>query len=617
MVMGLLVVSFAIWGIGDIFRGFGLSTVAKIGRTEITTEQFRTYYNDKLQQLSRRVGRPLSADQARALGLDRQIMGQLVAETTLDERARELRLNLSDAEIAKQITEDKNFAGPTGQFDRLRFEALIRNANFTEARYVSEQRRLLLRRELADTITGGINPPTAMLAAITRFQSEERAIEYALLGPGQAGDIPAPSADQIAKYFDERKVLFRAPEYRKLTLVTLTPGELVKWQSVPDADARKVYELNIDKYGASERRNLRQIVFPNIDEAKAASEKIAKGATFESIVTERGLKDGDVDLGVVAKSALIDPAVAEAAFSLKEGETSGPVQGRFGVVIVNAGKIEPAQTRPYEQVAQQIKTEIATSKVRSEINDLQNKIEDARAGGATLAEAAQKANVAARSIDAIDRSGRGLDGQPVANLPQGADIITPAFTTEVGIEADPIQIQGGGYLWYEVIGVTPARERPLEEVKEQVEQRWRDDEIARRLKTKADTMLEKLKSGGKFEDLAKADGSKIERATGLRRGGSGATVPPSVVEATFKTPKNGSASAEGLRPTEIFVFRVTEISEAKFDEASPESKIVADGIRSSYTDSVLGEYVARLETDYGVSINSQALNQIIGGQTPN
>src|SRR5882672_5944465 len=82
------VVSFAIWGIGDVFRGFGRSTGAKIGRSEITVEQFRVLYNVRLQQYSRQLGRPIGLDQARALGLDRLVISQVVSEIVLDERAR-------------------------------------------------------------------------------------------------------------------------------------------------------------------------------------------------------------------------------------------------------------------------------------------------------------------------------------------------------------------------------------------------------------------------------------------------------------------------------------------------------------------------------------------------
>src|SRR3954451_3152035 len=100
VVLGALALSFAIWGIGDIFRGFGRSALAKVGNTEIGIEQFRTIYNDRLQQLGRQVGRPVSMEQARAFGFDRQILGQIIGETALDERARQIGLNISDGESA-------------------------------------------------------------------------------------------------------------------------------------------------------------------------------------------------------------------------------------------------------------------------------------------------------------------------------------------------------------------------------------------------------------------------------------------------------------------------------------------------------------------------------------
>src|SRR5215212_7793320 len=146
VVLGLIAISFAIWGIGDIFRGFGRSTVAKVGSTEITVDQFRQIYNDRLQQLSRQVGRPITPDQARSLRLEQQLAGQLVAEAALDQRARQMRLNVSDAEIARQIMNDPSFKGLNGQFDRARFEQTIRGAGYTEPRFAAERMRSIASR---------------------------------------------------------------------------------------------------------------------------------------------------------------------------------------------------------------------------------------------------------------------------------------------------------------------------------------------------------------------------------------------------------------------------------------------------------------------------------------
>jgi len=612
-VMGVIAISFAIWGIGDIFRGFGRNAVATIGGTEISIEQFRQFYNDRLQQLGRQVGRPITPDEARARGLDRQLLAQLVAETTIDEQAKQLRLGLDNAEIAKRITSDPSFRGANGQFDRQRFEQIIRQAGFTESRFIEEQRRSVLRRQLAQSVTGDLKVPTTALAALNQYQNEKRQIEYIALETAQAGDVPAPTPEVLNKYFDERKTLFRAPEYRNVTLVSLAPAELAKPDAVTDADAKAYFEQRKDSYGKPEKREVRQIVFQKPEEAADARERITKGAKFDDIAKERQLKDSDTDLGMVAKSDIIDSAVADAAFSLKPGETSAPVKGRFGTVLLQVGKTEPGEEKTYEQVAAQIKREMAETRAKSEVGNLRDKIEDERAAGSTLAEAAKKLGLKSMSIEAVDRSGRGLDGKPVAGLPQSPNVISAAFASDVGVDTDPLQLPGGGYLYYDVTGVTPSRERPLEEVKDQVTARWRDDEIAKRLQAKADDLVGKLKAGTSFTQVASEAGLKVETAKDLQRGKGGGFVPAKTIEAIFRTPKGEPASAEGGKETERFVFRVTDVVDPPFEAGTPQGQAITTTLQNSYTDDLVGEYITRLENDFGVTVNPSALNQVVGG----
>jgi len=612
-VMGVIAVSFAIWGIGDIFRGFGRSAVATIGGTEISIEEFRRFYNDRLQQLGRQVGRPITPDEARARGLDRQLLAQLVAETTIDEQAKQLRLGIDNAEIAKRITSDPSFRGANGQFDRQRFEQIIRQAGYTESRFIEEQRRSMLRRQLAQSITGDLKVPAAALAALNQYQNEKRVIEYVVLGAEQAGDIPAPTPEVLNKYFDERKTLFRAPEYRSIILLSLSPSDLAKPDAVTDADAKAYFEQRKDSFGKPEKREIRQIAFQKPEEAAEARERIAKGAKFDDIAKERQLKDSDTDLGMVARSDIIDTAVADAAFSLKPGETSAPVKGRFGTVLLQVGKIEPGEEKTFEQVAAQIKREIAESRAKTEAGNLRDKIEDERAAGSTLAEIAKKLGLKSASIEAVDRSGRGLDEKPVAGLPQVPNLISAVFAGDVGVDADPLQLPGGGFLYYDVTGVTPSRERPLEEVKDQVTARWRDDEIAKRLQAKADDLLGKLKAGTSFAQAASEIGLKVETAKDLQRGKSGGFIPAKTIEAVFRTPKGTPASAEGGKETERFVFRVTDVIDPPFEAGTPQGQAITATLQNSYTDDLVNEFITRLENDLGVTVNPSALNQVVGG----
>ena len=610
-VVGFLVISFAIWGIGDIFRGFGRSTVAKIGRTEITVEQFRTLYNDRLQQYSRQAGRAIGPEQARQLGLDRLVIGQVVSEILLDERARVLGLALSDAEVAKQITADPAFQGLNGQFDRARFEQVIRNAGFTEARFVAEQRRRLLRRELAGTIASGLSAPKALVEAASRYENEQRSVEFVLLDRAQAGEIPPPAPEVLAKYFEERKNFFRAPEYRKLVVVSLIPTEQARWMEISDADIKRAYEERHARYVTPERRHVLQIDFPNAEAASAAAERIAKGASFADIAKELGKNEKDIDLGTVTKAAMIDRTAADAAFALKEGEVSAPVQGRFGTVLVQVLKIEPEQIRSLEQVAGELKQELAIARAKTEVFDVYNKIEDARAEGKLLTETAATLKLEARTIEAVDRSGRDPAGMPV-NLPDAQRLLPLAFTTDVGVERDPLQFQDG-YIWFDVVGITPSRERPLDEVKEQVETRWRDQEIATRLNARATEIVDKLKAGGTLANVATADHLKLEALSGLKRGDASGALSTAAVDAVFRTAKDAVGTAEAREPGEQVVFRVTEIVVPPLDMASEEVKRTVDTLNRGLSEDLLSEYIARLESEVGVTINQSALNQVVSG----
>src|SRR6266571_941939 len=166
-------------------------------------------------------------------------------------------------------------------------------------------------------------------------------------------------------------------------------------------------------------------------------------------------------------------------------------------------------------------------------------MEDERGGGASVIEAAQKLGLTAVTIDAVDRSGRTPTGQPVTNIPRGLDVVSQAFTSDVGVDNDPIQF-AGGYVWYDVLGTTPSRERNLDEVRDQVEARWRDDQIASRLRTKATEMVQKLEQGGSLTDEGSAAGSKVETASGFRRDASLPGVPASAISAAFRTAKDGA-----------------------------------------------------------------------------
>ena len=612
LVMGFIILSFAIWGIGDIFRGFGSSTVASVGGQEITSESLRFSYQTALQRLQQQYRQAITNEQARAFGLDKQVLGRLIAEAALDQRAKTLGLAISDEEIAKAIQNDKTFAGPTGKFDITRFNDALRDAGLSEQGFLREQRKVYLRQEIADALVAGIPAPRVALEAINRYRNETRAIEYVVLPEAMAGEIPAASPDDLQKFYDARKTSFRSDEYRKVVTLVVTPSSVADASKVTDADARTRYErVKGERFGTSETRHIQQIVFPNEQEAKDASQKIKGGETFEQVAGSRL-----VDLGTVAKKDMIDSVVADAAFALPAGGVSDPVKGQFGEVLLRVEAVNPESVRPYDEVAGELKQEIALERARKSAQDVRDKVEDERTSGKTLAEAAATLGLQVRTIDSITASGIDANGQPVADLPERDAFLKAVFQSDVGVDNDTLNTRDGGFIWFEIANVEQARERSLEEVKADVEKAWREDETLKRLTAKADELVEKIKGGAPIEDVAKGEsGLEVKSANDVKRVGT-TSVPPGVVARVFAMPVGGVGSAAGEGLSRV-VFKINDSATPTLDMDAPATKGIVDQLTAGSSEEILTQYITKLQTDLGVRINDAAVNTAIGGGDPN
>ena len=346
---------------------------------------------------------------------------------------------------------------------------------------------------------------------------------------------------------------------------------------------------------------------------QAARSRIADGASFDDIAKERGLSAADIDLGLVAKAGILDPAVASAAFALPTGEVSQPITGRFGVALVKVGTIEPGSQQSFESIAANLKRDIAIERARASISDLHNKMEDARGGGASVLEASQKLGLTAVTIEAMDRSGRTPDGA-AAPIPPGLELAPAVFSSDVGVDNDALAF-GGGYVWFDVLGITPSRERSLEEVKPQLEARWRDEQIGNRLRSQATEMVQQVNAGTSLADAAAKAGLKVETAASFKRDATVPGLSAVAVEAAFRTAKDGVGQAPGTAGGEWIVYRVTDVAVPASDMSAPEAKQLKDNLQRRIDDEQLSQYVAKLETDLGTSINESAVAQATGAAT--
>ena len=612
LVMGFIAISFAVWGIGDVFRGFSSQRLVKIGGGEITVEAFRASYQTELRRLQQRLRRGITNEEARRAGLDQQVLDRLITDISLDQRARALGLSISEDETQKLLKAEKVFQGVSGEFDPDRFKQIIHDAGFTERSFLVDQKGAYLRKEITDSVSSGLEPPRLMLEAIYRFRNETRAIDAILLPASAVGPIAAPSDEEVKKYFAERESTFRAKEFRKLTVLAATPAALAKPAEVPAEEVRKYYdEIKAQRFGASEKREVSQLVFKTEIEAKDALTRLKGGATFEALAAERKLDPKDANLGLVTQGDFGDAKVGSAVFSLAAPGFTEIVATPFGFVVSRVAKIQPAVfSKTFEQAEPELRAELAARKAAPTVRGQHDAIEDQRGAGKTLKEAGAGVGLETRDIEVVDDFGRDKAGKAVADLPGGPELLKAAFASDKGVDNEAVATRDGGYVWFEVTDVEQARQQGFEEVKGAVEAAMRKEALEKALSAKAKELVEQLRAGKPIDNLAGELGLQIRHVADVKRANRPDFAPATIVQ-FFEAPPRGAGSApvEGGQ----LVFFVAESSAPKFDPASPEVLSIAEQLKPALVNDVLEQYVGGVEKALGVDINQKALQAAIGG----
>ncbi len=608
----MLVLSFAVWGIsGQLANGFGGSSVVTAGGTEIPPIEYRLAYDRQLSVMSQQFGTRITREQAKALGIEDQVLAQLVAGAVLDEQAGELGLGLSEDKLAKLTMDDPAFKGPDGRFDRQQFEYALRQIGMRPEDYLKNRAQVAIRQQIVEAVSDGLNAPDTFLRAVALYRGEDRTAEYIALPKSLVEPVEEPSEALLSTWFEANKAKYAAPEYRKIAYITLLPESIADESAITDAQVKEDYDSNIARFTTPETRTIEQLVFATSEAAQAALDAIKAGATFDSIVTAEGKSQSDTLLGTFSKDKVADPAVAEAAFVLQPNEVSPLVDGAFGPVLLRVTEINREVVRPLPDVSAEIRKDLAVAEANRILLDVHDRYEDSRAAGDTLREAAAKLGLVVVTVDAIDRSAQRPDGSVVKDLPQSKDLLSQAFETEVGVENNAVSVGGNGFVFYEVEGTTPGRDRTLDEVKTKATADWKAEESARRLAAKAGELEKRLKNGETLDALASELSLEKQTKRGLKRESDDSDFAKSGVAVIFSIPEDGVGVVPSPTGDAQLVFKVTEVFEPAGAEASSVSEDARKSFASGLADDLLDQLVAKLQGQYEVTINRNAIEQAL------
>ncbi|WP_374830842.1 SurA N-terminal domain-containing protein [Paenochrobactrum pullorum] len=609
LLLGMLVLSFAAWGIADIFRENMTSSAAlSAGKSEVSAVEYRFAYEQQMMRLSQQFQQRLTKEQAQALGVESQVLSQLAAGVVLDEEARQMNLGITKDGIARLVAEDPSFHDVSGRFSPAQFDAVMRQANIRAQDYLDSRTQVARRQQIVEAVTDGISVPDTLLKALALYEGESRTVDYITIQPEKVADIAAPSEDALKTYFETNKSQYAAPEYRKLTYVKLEPADIADPSQITPEEVSDYYEKNQSRYSTTEKRTIEQLSFTDEAAANAAAEKIKTGMSFDDLAKELNKSAEDIKLGTFEKTALPDPVLAEAAFALPHNQASEVVKGAFGPVIIRVTEIDAAHTKPLAEVEEEIRLSLATTIAATAIANVRDQFEEDISNGVPLAEAATKAGLKSITIDAIDAEGNDMNEKPVENLPAQAQLVANLFQTDKGIDNDPLSLGTNGFLWYQADDIIPARDRTLDEVKDTVVEAWKADEAIKNLIAKTDDMKKKIQDGTSLDALAEELSVTKNTKRGVTRAANDIELGSAAVAAIFRGANGHVDTAATPNNDAQILFKVTDVVEPAGISAESITEDRRKAAANGLSDDLLTQLIAELQKQYPVKINQTAIN---------
>jgi peptidyl-prolyl cis-trans isomerase D len=615
--LGLLILSFAIWGIGDIGMGGGSSTVAAtVGNKEISSYRLQDEVQRRLREFRQLTGQNFTEEQAQSMGIVRATLDQLVDSTLMSQGATKLGLTVSDQQVADAIRESNQFKGALGNFDRQRFMQSLSSLGMSEAGYVQLLREDIARNQMISSLASGVVAPKRLTDDLYRYRQEKRTVETIRIPNSAATNLPKPDEAALVKLHKEKAARFTAPEYRALTVINMTADDLVKEVSVSEEEIKASFDQRVHEFTVAEERDVLQMVFSDQATAKKAHKMLSEGRPFEDVGKEVAGQDKDtLGLGFMTKDQMI-PELADAAFTAEKGKSSAPVKSPLGWHIVQVKDIKEGRSKTLAELRDLLKAHVAKDKAIDGLFNLSNRVEDELGGGATLQEAADRLGLKLVKVASVDRTGADASGKAVPGLPKG-EFLNIAFSTQSGEDSQMTEAGAEGYFVLRVDGVTPAALKPLETVRKDVIMAWNEIRRADGARKAAEQMAKDIKgTGSNMAELAKHNGFEYKEVKDfLRNQGRGpAALPPVLTGKVFDmVPGESTFSRDG---NGYIVARLKTVTPAVLgadkDAHSGLSNALVEGMRRD----LLRQLSNGLRKSFGVTINNNAMNNPAYGGTP-
>lgn len=514
VLLSLLIVSFAVWGIRDVFHGRISNAVVSAGSHEVSPSDFKREFNGELKQIEQEQGQQVSLQDAVGAGFDRQMLSMVSNKAAFDEFIKQLGVVPADSLIADSISKRPDlFNRVNGKFDNDAYRRLLQENGLTPETFEASARDEIAETHMLSGLGAGLRAPKTYGAVLAGYRFEQRNLTFFMLDPQNVAQPDKPTDAQLQAFLTAHAAALKMPERRVLSVVRFSAKALAAGMPVDPAALQKLYDFRKDTASTPEKRTLVQIPVKDAAMAAQVAGKLRQGQDPAAVA--QSINVSPISYKDTAKDGVADPKVADAAFAAKAGDVIGPLQGGLGLAVVKIVEVKPAHQASLEEMRPQLEAQVKTDAAGQKVYDAVQKYDDAHAGGASLADAAKAAGGSVVSVGPITGQGMDMAGaNPPVVTPK---LLTEAFKQPQGGDTDMINDGSGEYFAVRVEKVIPPSVPTLDEIKPRLVQAYMIDQMTQRLQAKADEAMGRLKKGESMDAVAAALNAKVQHANGVSR----------------------------------------------------------------------------------------------------
>lgn len=613
IMFAILIVSFGlIFNIRD-FIGVRLSHAAIVaGSHEVQPPEFRRIFDNwkKGLEQEKNGGKPIPIEEFTKGGLHLRLAEEIATGEAFAEWSDRIGLKPSKSLVAEQLHNFPDFFNPvTGAFDQDQYRRQLAARNVSEKEFADNLKEQIVENQWRTGMAAAARVPRIYGALQQAFSMETRDAVWFAVDPRVAGVPARPTDAQLQSFVSENAARFRRPEFRTGTIVIFTARDMVDKVRIDPAEVERRFAFQKDSLSTPETRSFVQVSVPNAQAAQTAAQALRNGV--DANAAARANKGQAIFYENKPKTAAPDPVVADAAFALKPGDVSNPIQGRLGWAVVKVNGVTPGHQADLSEARAAIEAKLKQEQATDLVFDQVTRFEEARKAGASIAEAARKVGAKLAPVPPVTKDGRLPNGQRYPAPPQ---VLETLYAQPKGGESDVEDVGQAQYFALRTEDVLPSSLPKLEEMRPALTQLWMQQEMVRRMQEKAAALAERIAKGEAIAAVAASVGAPLRTATGIERenGSQGLTSP--MIGQIF-TKKRG----ETFTAPSPFGMAVGQVSALHAVAPVVAARAVEDA-RPSITLGVLegvgGLAREAIRKDIKVRIDKDKINAALGVETP-